>query len=151
MLFKKVGEQQPFQIGQNGDRFLVEQLVSQEKGETVGTLNIMNVNRSDDGLYECIAVNGAGTAYKNGHITVKFPPTFEKTKDLPPVWSWNNKPGNLSCLPEAIPNATITWKFGEDLCFICILFRKECSLFLLFVASTYYIYSPTGKSISKVC
>lgn len=113
VIFKKVGNREPFRIGSNGDRILLESMNDMERGETTGILNIERVNRSDDGLYECIAKNPADTAYKNGHITVEFPPTFEKTKDLPPVWTWNNKPGNLSCLPEAIPNATIQWKYGN--------------------------------------
>lgn len=69
--------------------------------------------RSDDGLYQCIAENPTGTAYKNGHITVWFKPTFNRTRDLPPVWSWDGRPGNLSCLPEAIPNATIVWRWNQ--------------------------------------
>lgn len=112
VVFKKRGAVEPFSIGSNGDRIILEQKYDEERGQTFGTLEILNVNRSDDGLYECIATNEAGAAYKNGHITVEFPPTFERTKDLPPVWSWINKPGNLSCLPEAIPNATIKWKYG---------------------------------------
>ncbi|XP_074026170.1 neural cell adhesion molecule fasciclin 2 isoform X3 [Leptinotarsa decemlineata] len=112
--FRKLSEREPFKVGQQLDdrRITMEQQFFEEKGEAIGTLIISNLSRSDDGLYECMADNKAGTGYKNGHITIEFPPTFERTKDLPPVWSWDNKPGNLTCLPEAIPNATIIWRYG---------------------------------------
>ncbi|CAG9819922.1 unnamed protein product, partial [Phaedon cochleariae] len=114
IVFRKLSRHEPFRVGQQLDdrRITLEQQFFQEKGESYGTLIISNLSRTDDGLYECIADNTAETAYKNGHIAIEFPPTFERTKDLPPVWSWDNKPGNLSCLPEAIPNATIIWKYG---------------------------------------
>ncbi len=45
-----------------------------------------------------------------GHLTVEFKPNF----DYPPTrmtdaWSWEGRPANLTCLAEAIPNATIAW------------------------------------------
>lgn len=94
-------------------RFLVNLFLTEISGESSGTLIIKNVIRSDDGLYQCIAENPTGAAYKNGHITVWFKPTFNRTRDLPPVWSWDGRPGNLSCLPEAIPNATIVWRWNQ--------------------------------------
>ena len=30
------------------------------------------------------------------------------------VKTWSDNPANLSCIAEAIPNATITWKFQND-------------------------------------
>lgn len=112
VLFRKLSDTEPFQIGKQVDdsRITLDQQFFEDR--TFGTLIISNLSRTDDGLYECIADNKAGTAYKNGHITVEFPPTFERTKNLPPAWSWDNKPGNLSCIPEAIPNATIIWRKG---------------------------------------
>ncbi|KAG5882838.1 hypothetical protein JTB14_008020 [Gonioctena quinquepunctata] len=114
VIFRKLSNREPFRVGQQLDdrRITLEQQFFEEKGEALGTLIISNLSRSDDGLYECIAENTAGTGYKNGHIAIEFPPTFERTKDLPPVWSWDNKPGNLTCLPEAIPNATIIWRYA---------------------------------------
>lgn len=115
ILFRKLSNREPFKVGQqlNDDRITLEEQYFLEKGETFGKLIIANLSRGDDGLYECVAENSAGVAYKNGHITVEFPPTFERTKNLPPVWSWKDKPGNLTCIPEAIPNATIIWKYGN--------------------------------------
>ncbi|XP_072386204.1 fasciclin-2 isoform X3 [Diabrotica undecimpunctata] len=113
--FRKLNRKDSFQLGRqpDDDRVVLEQLLISDNGESLGKLIISNLSRPDDGLYECIAENTVGKAYKNGHITVEFPPTFARTKDLPPVWSWNNRPGNLTCLPEAIPNATIMWKYGD--------------------------------------
>lgn len=54
-----------------------------------------------------------GKALLNGHITVEFPPTFERTKHRTTTWTWGNRPGNISCIPEAIPNATIKWMHGR--------------------------------------
>ncbi|XP_060530160.1 fasciclin-2-like isoform X2 [Cylas formicarius] len=111
--FRKLGHTEPFRSGPqpHDPRINLEQTVFEEKGEGFGTLMITNLSRSDDGLYECKAENPTSSAFKNGHITVHFKPTFNRTKDLPPVWSWAGRPGNLSCLPEAIPNATITWRY----------------------------------------
>lgn len=44
----------------------------------------------------------------DGHLTVEFPPTFANTP-MKEQWAWDGNPKNLSCLAEAIPNATITW------------------------------------------
>lgn len=30
------------------------------------------------------------------------------------VKTWSDNPANLSCIADAIPNATITWKFQGD-------------------------------------
>ncbi|CAH0560938.1 unnamed protein product [Brassicogethes aeneus] len=113
--FRKVTSREPFRVGPQltDKRIVLEQQYFEEKGESFGILTIKDLVRSDDGLYECISENIAGGAYTNGHITIEFPPSFERFKDLPPVWSWNGRPGNLSCLPEAIPNATIIWKFNN--------------------------------------
>ncbi|XP_044255694.1 fasciclin-2 isoform X2 [Tribolium madens] len=111
--FRKLSDKEhPFRVGQQRDsRIILEEQMIDKTGETYGTLIISNLNRTDDGLYECIAENSAGTSYKNGHIAVEFPPTFARTKVLEPIaWTWHNHPGNLTCIPEAIPNATVVWK-----------------------------------------
>lgn len=114
VLFKKVSTKELFEVGlQRSDkRIILENFPDESKGQAFGTLIISHLNRTDDGLYECIAENNVGAAYKNGHITVEFPPTFEKTKDYPPIWTWDNRPGNLSCIAESIPNATIRWRLA---------------------------------------
>lgn len=42
------------------NRITLGQQTITEKGETIGTLVISHLNRSDDGLYRCIAENPAG-------------------------------------------------------------------------------------------
>lgn len=113
--FRKLNRQDKFTLGVQPDdpRITLENQVFQKKGETFAKLIIKRLARYDDGLYECIAENEVEKAYKNGHIAVEFPPTFERTKDYPPVWTWADKPGNMTCIPEAFPNATIVWKFNS--------------------------------------
>ena len=62
-------------------------------------LVIKQANRSDDGLYECQAVNVGGKFLKSGHISVEFPPTFEE-QVISEEWSWDQRATNLSCLGE---------------------------------------------------
>jgi len=51
-----------------------------------------------------------GQDLKNGHLTVQFPPSFERMYDRrEDSWTWLRHPVNLSCIAESIPNATITW------------------------------------------
>lgn len=113
--FRKLNRQDKFTLGVQPDdaRVKLENERFEKKGETFAKLIIRKLVREDDGLYECIAENHVETAYKNGHITVEFPPTFERTRDYPPVWTWADKPGNLTCIAESIPNATIVWKFNN--------------------------------------
>ncbi|XP_076257227.1 neural cell adhesion molecule fasciclin 2 isoform X2 [Rhynchophorus ferrugineus] len=113
--FRKLSNPEPYRVGiqETDTRIVLEQETFEDKGEAYGTLIISNLSRNDDGLYQCIAENPTGAAYKNGHVTVWFKPTFNRTKNLPPVWSWDGRPGNLSCLPEAIPNATIVWRWNQ--------------------------------------
>jgi neural cell adhesion molecule len=35
--------------------------------------------------------------------------------DLPPVYSWEERPANLSCMAFGFPNATIEWRWNERL------------------------------------
>ena len=44
---------------QRDDRIAVENTEDNERSETIGTLSISNILRTDDGLYECIAKNQA--------------------------------------------------------------------------------------------
>ena len=72
------------------------------EGETtwqLSRLEISEVARSDDGLYECQAINEGGKFLKSGHISVEFPPTFED-QVITEEWSWDQRATNLSCLGE---------------------------------------------------
>lgn len=44
---------------QSDDRIAVENTRDNERSETIGTLSISSILRTDDGLYECIATNEA--------------------------------------------------------------------------------------------
>ncbi|XP_055380619.1 fasciclin-2 [Condylostylus longicornis] len=112
--FKRWGSDEEFVIGPqpDDDRIILEQHFDQDAGESSGTLRITSSLRTDDGLYQCIAKNQAETAYKTGHITVEYPPNFDHMKDYPPVFSWEERPANLSCLAMGIPNATIEWRWN---------------------------------------
>ncbi|XP_021918912.1 fasciclin-2 isoform X4 [Zootermopsis nevadensis] len=111
--FRKLTSSDRFVLGvQKDDRIVVENTLDIERGETVGSLIISNILRTDDGLYECIAINEGGVAFKNGHLTVEFKPSFASTP-MHEAWSWHNNPVNVTCLAESIPNATITWRLNN--------------------------------------
>lgn len=60
--FRKLTSSDKFVIGvQKDDRIVVENTRDTERGETIGTLIISNILRTDDGLYECIAKNEASS------------------------------------------------------------------------------------------
>jgi len=111
--FRKLTSPDRFVSGQQrDDRIVVENTRDNERSEMIGTLSISNLLRTDDGLYECIATNEGGEAFKNGHLTVEFKPSFENTP-MQEAWSWHNNPINITCLAEAIPNASISWRIND--------------------------------------
>ncbi|XP_076366885.1 fasciclin-2-like isoform X3 [Tachypleus tridentatus] len=88
-----------------------QQVETYEEGEeTVLKMTILSSVRSDDGLYYCRAENRGGYAERVGHITVEFPPDLSATTSTN-VKTWNDSPVNLTCLADAVPNATISWWF----------------------------------------
>lgn len=115
--FRRWEEDEEFVPGfqPNDDRVILEVNRDTERGESTGTLRISKLVRPDDGLYVCIARNKGGEAFKNGHIAVEYPPNFEHMKTLPPVYSWEQRKANLSCLAEGFPNATIEWRRDDKL------------------------------------
>ncbi|XP_026332597.1 fasciclin-2 isoform X2 [Hyposmocoma kahamanoa] len=113
--FRKLSNADPFVTGSNDNGRITIEITERQTGDqmqTRGIISISKLNRTDDGLYECLAENNAGQARKNGHLTVQFPPSFNHMPDVP-IWSWNGQPVNLTCIAESIPNATIKWKFHE--------------------------------------
>ncbi|XP_055913981.1 fasciclin-2 isoform X2 [Eupeodes corollae] len=112
--FRRWGSEEEYVPGPqpDDDRVVLEQHFDDERGESSGTLRISHSVRTDDGLYQCIARNKGDTAFKTGHITMEFPPDFSHMKDLPPTFSWEQRPANLSCLAMSIPNATIEWRWN---------------------------------------
>ncbi|XP_017136363.1 fasciclin-2 isoform X2 [Drosophila miranda] len=112
--FRRWGTQEEYSPGVQVDdeRIVLERYFDEDRGESSGTLRIANAERTDDGLYQCIARNKGADAYKTGHITVEFGPDFSQMKDLPPVFTWDQRKANLSCLAMGIPNATIEWHWN---------------------------------------
>ncbi|KAI9590654.1 hypothetical protein GQX74_008821 [Glossina fuscipes] len=112
--FRHWGTEDEFAAGVqvDDDRIVLEQHFDEDRGESSGTLRISRSMRSDDGLYQCLARNKGDTDYKTGHITIEFPPDFTHMKDLPPIFSWDERKANLSCLAMGIPNATIEWRWS---------------------------------------
>ncbi|XP_011552583.2 fasciclin-2 isoform X3 [Plutella xylostella] len=113
--FRKLSRQEPFVNGPNDDGRITIETSSTQTGDqmqSTAVIHIAKLNRTDDGLYECIANNDGGEARKNGHLTVQFKPSFDHMPNVP-IWSWNGQPVNISCVAESIPNATIKWKFHE--------------------------------------
>lgn len=113
--FRKHTSDKPYVKGSqpDDDRIILENVKDTVIGETVGTLTIDKLMRSNDGLYECIAQNPGGEARRNGHLTVEFPPSFASMNNKT-VWSWEQRPVNISCIAESIPNATIRWTIYGD-------------------------------------
>lgn len=100
---RRWGSQEEFVTGTqpDDDRIVLEQSGDEEGGRSTGILKIYKMLKSDDGLYECVARNKGETAYKVGHITVQYKPSFEHMKGLPPVYSWEERRANLSCLAQS--------------------------------------------------
>ncbi|XP_078038377.1 neural cell adhesion molecule fasciclin 2 isoform X2 [Augochlora pura] len=115
VIFKKHTSEKPYVKGsqQDDDTIILENTSDTVTGETVGTLSIDKLTRSNDGLYECIAQNTGGEARRNGHLTVEFPPSFASMQNKT-VWSWEQRQVNISCIAESIPNATIRWTVNGD-------------------------------------
>ncbi|SPP89149.1 fasciclin-2 isoform X6 [Drosophila guanche] len=112
--FRRWGTQEEYSPGVQVDdvRIVLERYFDEDRGESSGTLRIANAERTDDGLYQCIAKNKGAEAFKTGHITVEFGPDFSQMKELPPVFTWDQRKANLSCLAMGIPNATIEWHWN---------------------------------------
>lgn len=113
--FRKLTDEKPYVKGTqpDDDRIMLTNSADDTNGETVGTLTINKSLRSNDGLYECIAENAGGEARRNGHLTVEFPPSFASMQNTS-FWSWEQRPVNISCIAESIPNATIRWTMYGD-------------------------------------
>lgn len=109
--FRKLTADRQYVMGvqPQDDRLVVTNRPNDASGETIGVLTVHKALVRDDGLYECVAQNSGGAAYKNGHLTVEFPPTFRNMPNVT-VYSWEKRPVNLTCIAESIPNATIYWE-----------------------------------------
>ena len=100
--YRRWGSTEEFLIGPqpDDDRIVLENSADEERGMATGTLRISKMMKTDDGLYECVARNRGESAYKVGHITVEYKPSFDHMKGLPPVFTWQEKRANLSCMAQ---------------------------------------------------
>lgn len=78
-----------------------------DRNEAVISLQVLHVERSDDGLYYCTASNRAGKAESAGHLEVQYPPDMSENPSV--VKTWENHEVNITCVANAVPNATVTW------------------------------------------
>ncbi|GAB6027382.1 3-oxoacyl-[acyl-carrier-protein] synthase [Chamberlinius hualienensis] len=114
VVFYHVGTGQPFAVDTDHDNMRIRVFSGTEKDSEIPsdavqlyTLEINNVERKDDGEYQCIAKNTGGSVKATSHLQVEYVPVFiNKTNE---VLSWINNPVNLTCRSSAIPNATLTW------------------------------------------
>ncbi|XP_076321293.1 fasciclin-2-like [Tachypleus tridentatus] len=95
----------------SGERMSVNTV--EEKKVISLKMTINQVQKQDGGLYFCYAENVAGSVEKPGHLTVEFKPQM-KTPESKLIKTWNENPVNLSCIAEAIPNATVKWYYSEQ-------------------------------------
>ncbi|KAF7490049.1 Fasciclin-2 [Sarcoptes scabiei] len=111
MTIRRNGLTRAFIAGDQG--VLLEEKM--EFDEKVLTLIYLNTTRDNDGLHYCRAENDAGFAESVGHLQVKFSPNMSQTP-LTQVKTWDDRPINMTCIADAIPNATIKWfKSGQEI------------------------------------
>ncbi|XP_065214652.1 fasciclin-2-like isoform X2 [Planococcus citri] len=106
------------------------------KHSVIATMNFTKVELIDDGLYECAAQNDVGTSVRSVHLTVQYPPIIDPAVNINQTFSWDRRPVNLTCVAEAIPNATIAWYFNNR-----IIERND---------QTYRIYGKGSPSTLQV-
>lgn len=100
---RREGHQMP--LTQEEGRMSV--LSSSSETESRLEITIVSVIRSDSGLYFCSAENPAGTSKQSGHIQVEYKPDLSQTEKE--VKSWMGNTVNITCIVDAIPNATLHW------------------------------------------
>ncbi|CAB1447362.1 unnamed protein product [Pleuronectes platessa] len=85
------------------------------KGHVVimnGDLTIHNVQRTDSGMYQCVAENKYGAIYSSAELTIlASAPVFVPNPVR--VIATLGKDVSLECKPRASPKPRITWKRGD--------------------------------------
>lgn len=110
---RRDGDNRPIQ---GGDERVTDRITyDQDRNEWVYYLTIKNLRRLDDGLYYCVAENNAGSGERVGHLQVEFSPDLSRTPATL-VKTWQGNQLNVTCIADAIPNATVRWFFnGREL------------------------------------
>ncbi|CAG2120408.1 unnamed protein product, partial [Medioppia subpectinata] len=136
---RRDGDSRALALGDPRVSLLAQQ---QPNDETVLSLRLSQTRRSDDGLYFCRAHNRGGVVETAGHLEVRFAPDMSRTPitsgnprhssdhvtylSFLSVKTWNQQPINMTCVADAIPNATIRWWFrGQDLALQTNLYQIE--------------------------
>ncbi|XP_053408375.1 nephrin-like isoform X2 [Mercenaria mercenaria] len=90
-------------------------LPSYEEG--VGTLLIENVEKTDSGIFTCIAQNGIGSAVEHTvELTVRFVPVIDKALKYSKAASNVGRTGKLVCRAQGAPTVSFKWqKDGVDI------------------------------------
>uniref|UniRef100_A0A3Q2GH42 Hemicentin-1 n=1 Tax=Cyprinodon variegatus TaxID=28743 RepID=A0A3Q2GH42_CYPVA len=78
----------------------------QEDGQV---LKVKSVRLRDQGLYQCLARNSAGTQMRQFRLTVQAPPIIKGTNETSEVSVVLGFPKVLSCNTEGSPTPSITW------------------------------------------
>ncbi|KAG8196694.1 hypothetical protein JTE90_023205 [Oedothorax gibbosus] len=107
LTIRKQGQDQPFT--EEDDRVVLNKKTVAD--EVILTMTIQRTIRSDDGLYYCAGENKGAHVERAGHLQIEFAPVMSLTPTTS-VKTWNGNPVNLTCIAEAIPNATIRWTFN---------------------------------------
>ncbi|MEQ2158169.1 hypothetical protein GOODEAATRI_009470, partial [Goodea atripinnis] len=79
-------------------------------------LKVKSVRLRDQGLYQCLARNSAGTQMRQFRLTVQAPPIIKGTNETSEVSVVLGFPTVLSCNTEGSPSPIITWlKDGQPI------------------------------------
>ena len=95
----------PDRLENQPERIALE--LTNDRNEAVLSVQLFQIERSDDGLYYCTASNRAGKVEGVGHLEVQYPPDMSLNPSV--VKTWENHEINITCIANAVPNATITW------------------------------------------
>ncbi|CAI5688920.1 contactin-3 [Oreochromis niloticus] len=96
----------------NGEQVMADGRVQIENG----ALSISSLNRSDSGMYQCVAENKHGIIYSSAQLMVlASPPTFSKSPLRALLKARSGSEVTLECKPQASPPAISLWKKGNEI------------------------------------
>ncbi|XP_037040459.1 fasciclin-2-like [Bradysia coprophila] len=95
------------------DIILPTQVIDDEVGETIATLNFTRAVRLFYGEYGCLATNTIASVKQIAYVTIEYPPNFSYMEKPPPVYSYERRPVHLTCKATALPEATIVWYWND--------------------------------------
>ncbi|KAM4828240.1 contactin-5 [Thomomys bottae] len=79
-----------------------------------GVLVIRAVDRSDAGMYQCLAENKYGSIYASAELKIlASPPTFEPSQLRKTIVVTRDREVILECRPQGSPRPATTWRKGD--------------------------------------